>query len=51
MDAKLGTWVTGNELTDPQGKDFVHDLALFIQQAVSYISEALWDLLVELHFV
>ena len=51
MDAKLGTWVVGNELTDPQGKAFVHDLASFIHQVVSYISQALWDLLVQLHFV
>ena len=51
VDDKLGTWVVGNELTDPQGETFVQDLASFIHQVVSYVSEALWDLLVELHFV
>jgi len=51
MDAKLGTWVEGNALTEPEGQQFISDLAGFIRQAVSFIAEALGDLLVELNFM
>jgi hypothetical protein len=50
MDEKLGTWVEGGELTDPEGHQFVTDLASFIGHLVSYIAEALEDLLVQLNF-
>ncbi len=51
MDAKLGTWVAGNALTEPEGQGFINDLASFIRQLVSYVAEALGDLLVELNFM
>jgi hypothetical protein len=50
MDDKLGTWVEGGTLTDPEGHQFVTDLAGFIGRLASYIAEALEDLLVQLNF-
>jgi hypothetical protein len=50
LDEKLGTWVQGGDLTDPEGHQFVTDLANFIGSLVSYIAEALDDLLVQLNF-
>ena len=51
VDAKLNTWVSGDSLTDPEGKDFVADLAGFIRDLVSYIAECLEDILIWLNFV
>jgi len=51
VDAKLSTWVSGDTLTDPEGKDFVADLAGFIRDLVSYIAECLEDILIWLNFM
>jgi hypothetical protein len=51
VDNKLGTWVSGDTLTEPEGEDFVADLAGLIADIVSYVAECIKDVLIWLDFV
>ncbi|MFC1847820.1 hypothetical protein ACFLXV_00710 [Chloroflexota bacterium] len=51
VDDKLGTWVSGNTLTDPEGTAFIADLAEFIRALVAYIAESLEDLLIWMNYL
>ena len=51
VDNKLGTWVSGNTLTAPEGENFIADLAGLVGSVVAYVAECLGDLLVSLNFL
>jgi hypothetical protein len=51
VDDKLGTWVSDDTLTDPEGVNFIAELADFIASVVSYIAACLGDLLGWLNFL
>ena len=51
VDTKLNTWVSGDTLTEPEGGDFVAELAGLIADIASYIAECLEDILVWLDFM
>ena len=51
VDVKLGTWVSGNALTNPEGVNFIRELADFIGSVVSYVAACLGDLLGALNYL
>ena len=51
VDNKLSTWVSGDTLTDPEGENFVADLADLIADIISYIAQCLEDILIWLDFM
>ena len=51
VDTKLGSWVSGNALTDPEGVNFINELADFIASVASYIAACLGDLLGWLNYL